>query len=60
MLVKLQEAGKQYLLTQEKVIRIRAPSSYLEDLNQIVELAMYIPNDCDRRLHVHNIALLHQ
>jgi len=48
------------VLTQEQIIRIRAPSSNLEYLNQIVELPMYIPHNCNRCLYMYNIALLHQ
>lgn len=47
-------------LTKKEVIRIWTPSSDLEDLDEIEELAMYIPNHCYRCLHMYHITLLHQ
>jgi len=47
-------------LTKKEVIRIWTPSSDLEDLDQVEELAMYIPNYRNRCLHMYHITLLHQ
>ncbi len=47
-------------LTKEEVIRVWTPTPNFEDLNQVEELAMYIPNHCYRGLHMYHVALLHQ
>jgi len=46
--------------TQEKVISIRTKASNLKDFNQVIELPVYISHHCDGRLHMHDVALLHQ
>jgi hypothetical protein len=46
--------------TEEQIIRIRTVPSDPEYLDHVEELAMDVANDCDRRLYVYDIALLHK
>ena len=46
--------------TKEKVVCIWAKSSYLEYLNHVEELSMYVSNHRNGRSDMNDIALLHQ
>jgi hypothetical protein len=46
--------------TQKEVIRVRRIPSDLEDLDQIIELAVYVTYDRDRSSNMHDITLHHK
>lgn len=48
------------LLTKKQITRVRTPSTNLEDLNHVKELAVDVADDGDGCLHLHDIALFHQ
>jgi len=46
--------------TKEEIIGVRTQSADLKNLNQVVELAVYVTDHRDGRAHVNHIALAHQ
>lgn len=46
--------------TEEEVVRVWTIASDSENLNHVEKLPMDVADDCDRRLDVHHVALLHQ
>lgn len=47
-------------LTEEEVICIGTPAPNLENLDQVIELAVYVADDGYRGAHVHDVALAHK
>jgi hypothetical protein len=49
-----------HIVTQEYIVRIRNHSSYFEQLDQIIKLAMDIPYYCLRTAHIHYVLFFYQ
>lgn len=48
------------LLTKKEIVGVGTVASNLEDFYQVIELTMYITNDCNRSCDVHYVTLLHK